>query len=201
MRTQTFLLIICLLLWLWLTPPGRVGGLYRDWLERDPAPAMKPDTWEQTPCTVALNFNQAAARVGSRDPARLFRCLVRGVRSKSDGEGFIYIFQRVTPHALPTERQHWKIGCTSARVGVKKRLNQWEKQCKQKLRLIGQWGVKYHMLCENLIHTELKAKGYWLGQIACNCKPSQSHDEWFMGTRSELSEVIRFWQAFVEANY
>lgn len=56
----------------------------------------------------------------------VFKRLVRGIRQK-DGQGFIYIYQTKTQQRFPSRRECWKIGCTSLNVGVKKRMNQWEK--------------------------------------------------------------------------
>ena len=64
-------------------------------------------------------------------------------------------------------KDEFKIGRTSLNVGVKNRLKQWTKQCNGKLKLYSKWHVKNHQICEQMIHEELKLKGFWSGKKKC----------------------------------
>jgi hypothetical protein len=86
----------------------------------------------------------------------------------------------------------FKIGRTTAAVGVKKRLKQWQRKCNNKLKLVAKWYCKNHENCESLIHTELKLNGFWSGKKQCN-SCSGSHYEFFRSLESTLLETVDFW--------
>ena len=62
--------------------------------------------------------------------------------SKSDGVGYIYIYQLTTDGKAP----YYKIGRTARTVDV--RLSEWDEETK----IVKKFKVKYNKLCESLIH-------------------------------------------------
>ncbi|KAI8826287.1 uncharacterized protein EV422DRAFT_503569 [Fimicolochytrium jonesii] len=130
----------------------------------------------------------------------IFRRLLRGPSARSGKGGYIYMFRNLNHGGEPDDQACWKIGCTAARVGVRKRLRQWAKSCGHSPKLIGEWRVTRYSFCENLIHAELKAQGKWLGKVRCGCKTSM-HCEWFRGSLHEMQDVISFWVDYVNRFY
>ncbi|KAJ3285324.1 hypothetical protein HK104_009539 [Borealophlyctis nickersoniae] len=112
---------------------------------------------------------------------------------RKDAPGFIHVFRKDS-RATENTRQ-WKVGST--KIGAIKRTRQWSKQCKIGVVLQDAIEVNRHRLCERLIHFELKAKKRWMGSVRCECKISQGHCEWFMGTFEEIHEVVEFWSNYV----
>ncbi|KAI8820031.1 uncharacterized protein EV422DRAFT_507182 [Fimicolochytrium jonesii] len=166
-QTSIWVLFIIALCVLWVAPPALVSEWQKSWYETG---QMSLESPEEEPKPIAgagiqHDFNAISRRIPGGKAMPVFRRLLCGMRPGSDGEGSMYIFRNGQQYVNPIDQDRWKVGCTGSKVGVKKRMAQWGRQCGHSPVLIGEWKVNCHRLCENLIHSELKLKGRWLGNV------------------------------------
>jgi hypothetical protein len=76
-----------------------------------------------------------------------------------------------------------KIGRSAAKVGVNRRIGQWESKCSRILIFVKKWYCIRHKMAEKMIHLELKLNGFWHGKRE-NCKGY--HNEFFRGDINEI---------------
>jgi hypothetical protein len=85
-----------------------------------------------------------------------------------------------------------KVGRTAAKVGVNRRIGQWESKCSKGVVLVRKWFCQRHIMAEKMIHLELKLNGFWHGKRFCeNCKGY--HNDFFRGDLDEIFNRIIFW--------
>ena len=78
-----------------------------------------------------INLNQFAARVAQRDLPKLLSSLLDD-QNRFKSSGFIYIYKKNEDE----DNEIYKVGRTASTVGVDKRLKQWKRKCKKRLRLV-----------------------------------------------------------------
>ncbi len=135
-----------------------------------------------------IDLNQFAGRVKRRDLPKLLSSLLDN-QNRASSSGFIYIYIKDEDG----DDEIYKVGRTASTVGVNKRLKQWKRKCKKRLRLVKKFFVvENHELCESIIHLELKSKGLWCGYLTCNTC-SGSHKEFFKADPDTIIESCCFW--------
>ncbi|KAI8826297.1 uncharacterized protein EV422DRAFT_503580 [Fimicolochytrium jonesii] len=157
-HTSIWLLLLIALCVLWAAPPALAWEWHKGWNETGQRKSPEEDPKPIAGAGIQHDFNAISRRIPGSNAVPVFRRLLCGMRPGSDGEGAMYIFRNGLQHRYSMDEDRWKVGCTSLKVGVKKRLAQWGRQCGRSPVLIGEWKVKHHRLCENLIHSELKLK-------------------------------------------
>ena len=141
---------------------------------------------------IDIDFNQFKGRVKNSHLPKLLSELVRNHKGKQS-PGWIYVY-----HKEGDDLNVMKVGRTLGKVGVNKRLNQWQRKCNQKLFLIRKWFCLKHQICEQMIHLELKLNGYWCGKRKCICKGT--HKEFFRANEQTLMETVDFWVDYFNHN-
>ena len=133
-----------------------------------------------------VDLNQFSKRVKKRELPKLISTLLHD-KNRIKSSGFIYIYIK------DGDYQIYKVGRTGSLVGVDKRLKQWNRKCKKKLKLVMKFFVENnHELCESMIHLELKSKGVWCGYLTCDIC-SGSHKEFFKSDIDTIIETCNFW--------
>ncbi len=131
-----------------------------------------------------IDLNQFAGRVAQSDLPKLLSSLLDD-QNRVKSSGYIYI--------KDGDYRIYKVGRTGNTVGVNKRLKQWKRKCKKRLRLVKKFFVvENHELCESIIHLELKSKGLWCGYLSCETC-SGSHKEFFKADLDTIIECCCFW--------
>lgn len=136
----------------------------------------------------SVDLNQFAGRVKQRDLPKLLSGLLDH-QNRARSSGFIYIYKKNEDE----DNEIYKVGRTASTVGVDKRLKQWKRKCKKRLRLVKKFFVEgCHELCESMIHLELKSKGLWCGFLKCKTCCG-SHKEFFKADLDTIIECCCFW--------
>ncbi|KAI8585357.1 hypothetical protein BDZ88DRAFT_442476 [Geranomyces variabilis] len=125
MSMYGWVLIIGFILLIWVFPQAAAKA----YVQKDDQLTIEVPAQEQATSGRIPDFNRAAARIGMQKASRFFSRMVRGSKARLDKPGFVYMFQTAQLN-IPGEDRVWKIGSTSARIGVERRLKQWEKQLK-----------------------------------------------------------------------
>ncbi len=137
-----------------------------------------------------LDLNQFAGRVKQCDLPKLLSSLLDD-QNRARSSGFIYIYSKDEDE--DGDDEIYKVGRTASTVGVDKRLKQWKRKCKKRLRLEKKFFLEQnHELCESMIHLELKSKGLWCGYLFCETC-SGSHKEFFKADLKIIIECCYFW--------
>ena len=135
------------------------------------------------------DLNGFSNRVQKRDLGRLLHEVVRDYWRPCVA-GFIYMY-----HLDNDPDDVIKVGRTKAVVGVNKRLKEWSKKCKKRLKLIKKFYCIDHERAESIIHNELKSNGFWFGIRQCSC--NENHIEFFRANTDTLMECCQFWTDYL----
>ena len=112
------------------------------------------------------------------------------------------IFQRFLTIDICIVKERKKKGKVYYKVGrsndVKKRLNEWEKQCGYSASLIAAKACKYTHRAERLIHLELESSKVGLARCT-GC--DKVHNEWFNASKKEITNVINNWVNYINDVY
>ena len=139
------------------------------------------------------DLNAFSNRVQKRDLGRLLHEVVRDYRRPCVA-GFIYMY-----HLDNDPDDVIKVGRTKAVVGVNKRLKEWSKKCKKRLKLIKKFYCIDHERAEAIIHNELKSNGLWYGNRQCDC--GDTHIEFFRANTDTLMKCCQFWTDYLNIRH
>ena len=98
---------------------------------------------------IFVDLNQFSKRVKKHDLPKLISTLLHD-QNRIKSSGYIYIYIK------DGDYQIYKVGRTGSLVDVDKRLRQWNRKCKKKLKLVMKFFVEdNHEMCERMIHLEV----------------------------------------------